>query len=103
MKNDYLGKLRVLLDKYQMSDTEKDDIINDYSEMYDNWVAYGMGEEEVEEKLGKPNSIIRELAEGYRKVGAPSVEASKKNSKVIAITPFIALIAFFIIGFGFDG
>jgi hypothetical protein len=86
-----------------MSNNEKDDIIQDYGEMYDNWIDYGMGEEEVEVKLGKPNSIIKELVEGYRKVTSPSVEASKNNSKVIAITPFISLVAFFIIGFGFDG
>ena len=62
MKTDYLSKLKLLLDQYQMNDTEKADIMNDYSEMYDNWVEYGMNEEAVEEKLGKPEFIIREPA-----------------------------------------
>ena len=104
MKINYLNELRLLLDKYRMSIIEKDDIINDYSEMYDNWLDYGMKEDEVEDKLGEPDNIIIELVEGYKTVAhASKVKTSSKNSKLIAITPFISLVAFFIIGFGYNG
>lgn len=104
MKTKYLKTLRGLLDNYHMNDLEKDDIVSDYSEMYDNWLNYGMSEEEVEEKLGKPSVIIAELTEGYKTVKhVKDVKASSKNSKIIAITPFISLVAFFILGFGFNG
>ena len=101
MKTEYLRELRALLDQYQMSDVEKQDIISDYSEMYDNWSDYGMADDDIEKKLGKPSSIYRELVEGYRKVGTK--EPSPNMSKIVALTPFVATIVFFIIGFGFNG
>jgi hypothetical protein len=99
MKNDYLNKLREQLDRFDMEETEKLDIISDYDDMYENWLDCGMSEEEVELKLGKPNKIIGSLTEGYKKIQKPI----GKGGKFIAITPFIATIAFFIIGFGFNG
>ena len=38
MKSSYLENLRLLLDKYQMEELEKLDIINDYDDMYENWL-----------------------------------------------------------------
>ncbi|AIO18591.1 hypothetical protein KQ51_00711 [Candidatus Izimaplasma bacterium HR1] len=104
MKTNYLNELKLLLDNYSMSENEKDDIISDYNEMYDNWRDYGMGEEEVEEKLGKPSTIIKELVEGYQTIKhVTHSKRSKKNGKLIAITPFISLVIFFILGFGYEG
>jgi len=105
MKEQYLKELRGLLNLYNMDRTEKDDIISDYEEMYDNWTDYGMSDEEVETKLGEPSSIIGELVEGYRKIKTPgsSKELSGSRTKIIALSPFIALILFFIGGFGFNG
>lgn len=99
MKFEYLQKLRELLDRYEMEETEKEDILNDYEDMYENWLDYGMDDEEVQQKLGKPRSIIGSLTEGYRKLPKPQ----SKSSKVIAIMPFIATILFFIGGFFYDG
>ena len=53
MKIDYLNKLKSLLDNYAMSEMEKDDIISDYAEMYDNWLEYGMSEEEVKKYINE--------------------------------------------------
>lgn len=104
MKTDYLKQLRSLLDNYVIEDVEKDEIINDYNDMYDNWIEYGMNEKDVEIKLGSPQSIISELTEGCKKVSKHiRDQKARKSGKIIAITPFIALIAFFILGFGFDG
>ena len=41
MKSKYLKDLSILLDDYQMDRFEKQDIINDYSEMYDEWIGKG--------------------------------------------------------------
>jgi uncharacterized membrane protein len=104
MKNKYLEDLRNLLDQYNMDETEKDDIISDYSEMYDNWIDYGMSPEEVESKLGKPRSIISDLVEGYKRIfTGKSKQKSKGHEKYIALSPFVSLVIFFIIGFVYDG
>ena len=104
MKKNYLNELKLLLDQYNMEDSEKNDIVNDYGDMYDNWIENGMNEDEVESKLGAPNSIIGDLVEGYRKIR--NVEADKRSSrghKLIALMPFISLLLFFVGGFVFDG
>jgi len=98
MKSKYLEDLSILLDDYQMDAFEKQDIISDYSEMYDAWVDKGLYEEEVEKKLGHPRSIIKDLTEGHRKVERPL----PGSEKVIALSPFVATIIFLILGFGFD-
>ncbi len=98
MKNEYLVQLKDLLDRYEMDESEKQEIVSDYSDMYDSWVAKEMSQEEIEEKLGKPKNIVRSLVEGYRRIPKPS----DKRTKIIAISPFISLIAFFILGFGFN-
>jgi len=59
MKNNYLEELKGLLNLYQMEDNEVNDIVNDYDDMYNNWIETGMSEEEVESKLGTPRSIIK--------------------------------------------
>lgn len=97
MKNSYLEELRDLLDNYKMEKTEKDEIISDYNEMYEGYADKGFNDGEIHSKLGSPRSIIRELTEGFRKVEKPL----PGGEKLIALTPFIALIAFFILGFGF--
>ncbi|MCK5387748.1 MAG: DUF1700 domain-containing protein [Candidatus Izimaplasma sp.] len=98
MKNDYLKELRDLLDNYKMEQTERDEIISDYDEMYEGYNGRGMVDDDIVKKLGSPRSIIRDLTEGFRKVEKPL----PGGEKVIALTPFISLIAFFILGFGFD-
>jgi uncharacterized membrane protein len=98
MKKEYLDLLNDLLSRYDMSDDERNEILNDYNEMYDNWTEKGMSHEEVEEKLGKPKSIIGSLVEGYRRIPKPA----DKRSKFIAVTPFISLVIFAILAFGFN-
>ena len=39
------------------------DIIDDYSEMYDNWIEYGMGEEEVFETLLMADLEVLDISE----------------------------------------
>ena len=98
MKTEYLKILRELLDRYQMEEEEKQDIVNDYNDMYENYLDYGMTDFEVQDKLGKPKSIIGSLVEGYKRVPTKTT----KSSKLIAIMPFISLVIFFIAGFVFE-
>lgn len=98
MKSKYLNDLSNLLDYYQMDAFEKEDILNDYSEMYDAWIDKGLYEDEVEKKLGHPRSIIKALTEGHKKLERPI----PGSEKVIALSPFVATITFLILGFGFD-
>lgn len=98
MKNNYLDELKLLLDNYKMKRAEKDEIVADYADMYDGYFGKGIADDEIVKKLGSPRSIIRELTEGFKKVEKPL----PGGERIIALTPFIALIAFFILGFGFD-
>ncbi len=98
MKANYLKELKDLLDNYKMEDSEKNEIIADYEEMYDGYIDKGLLDDEVIKKLGSPRSIIRDLTEGFKKVEKPL----PGGEKIIALTPFIATIIFFILGFGFN-
>ncbi len=64
-KSVYLSELRDLLDQYEMEDLEKEDIINDYDEMYEVCLEKGMSDEDTFEKLGAPEEIIESLTEGF--------------------------------------
>lgn len=97
MKDNYLIELKKLLDGYKMENSEKEDIISDYSDMYDSWTSKGLNDEDVVKKLGNPKSIIRDLTEGYKRVEKPL----PGSEKAIALSPFITLIIYFILGFGF--
>ncbi len=98
MKIDYLKELRSYLDLYVIDEEEKLDIISDYTDMYDGWKSQGLNDEETEQKLGKPKAIYRELVVDYKKVP----RKSSKTDKYIAISPFVSLIIFFVLGFGFN-
>ena len=74
-----------------LEENEKVDIINDYDDMYNNWIDQGMDTDEVEAKLGEPRKIIGALVEGYKRVKKPE----PKGQKIIAVSPFIALVIFF--------
>ena len=98
MKHEYLSRLKELLDRYDVSDQEKQDILDDYSDMYDNWEQKDMSHDEIVEKLGKPRGIIGSLVEGYRRMPKPK----DGSERIIALSPFVALVIFFIAGFGFN-
>jgi len=97
MKNKYLADLRENLDLYDMNEAEKNEIIDDYGSLFDDALSKGMTDDEILSYLGKPTRIIRELTEGCRRI-----KKSSKDSKIIAISPFITLIAYLILGFAFN-
>lgn len=103
MSNSYIDELKELLNQYEMTKEECDDILQDYQEMYDNYKDYGMTASEIRSKLGEPSTIINELTEGFlKKSTVRTMKKHSRNNKVTALSPFIALIIFFVLGFAFD-
>lgn len=99
MKKDYLSELKRLLNRYKVEDVEKNDIVDEYSDMYDGWIDSGMSDDEVEDKLGKPSSIINELMEGYDRKQV--IVEKNSDPRIVALMPFVSLIMFFVAGFGY--
>lgn len=93
MKNKYLQEIRSLLQQYEMSESEINDIISDYSTMWDDGLSRGLSENQVENQLGSPEKVVSELTENRSRK-----DPAKKYNKVIALMPFICTIAFFILG-----
>lgn len=101
MKDRYLNQLEDLLLGYRMSEEERQDILDDYESMYDNYSDLGMSDEQIVEKLGAPDTIIGALTEGVRRVNDES-EVTARHGKWIAISPFVALVIFFVSGLQFE-
>lgn len=95
MKHKFLEDLKYLLSRYDMDSSEITDILNDYEDMYDNYIDLGMTEEEAIDKLGEPKKIYKELVQGYKR----KKQKSDSTSKIIALSPFVALIIFLVSSF----
>ena len=99
-KNNFLTFLQTLLDEYVMDNQIKEDIIKDYDSLWLQYEELGMDPQSIIHKLGQPKDIIGELTEGYIKKETKLYYKKKSfNNKLIALTPFIALVLFFMIGF----
>ncbi len=99
MKNQYLNELRSILNQFEMSQTEREDILNDYSTMYQDGLDKGMSDKEVVELLGTPEKVGNALSDEYPR---EANHQSMRGNKIVALMPFLATIAFFILGFYFD-
>lgn len=97
MKSKYLQEIESLLRQYQIQESEIKDIISDYDQMYEDGLAKTMTDQEIRDFLGDPERIVLELCENYERK-----QVRNKGHKLIALMPFIALIAFFILGHYFD-
>ncbi len=109
MKEKYLEELKALLGNYNISQDEKDDILADYGEMIDDALGKGMDEEKIIKMIGSPEQVIEDLAEDFKegeeyiyiqRHGGKSNKA--KDNRLTALMPFISLIVFFALGFGFN-
>ena len=97
MKNSYLKEIEALLRQYQIEEAEIKDIISDYDQMYEDGLAKEMTDAEIREFLGDPNQIVTELCENYARK-----QIRRKGHKLVALSPFVAVIIFFILGQFFD-
>lgn len=93
-KEQYLKELEEQLNEYSFDDETIDDIIEEYGMMIDEAREDG-SDEPLVDLLGSP----RETAKNLRKT-----EAFKqaRDNKLVALSPFISTIIFFILGFGFE-
>ena len=99
-KQTYLNHLNDLLNQYVIDDVTKEDILKDYESLWDQYAALKISEEDIIQKLGHPEDIIEALTEGYSKKSTMKHhKQSSKNRKIIALSPFFSIIAFFMIGF----
>jgi len=97
MKDKYLNEIKAKLSRYQMDKAELEDILNDYSQMYDDGLDRGLTNQEVIEFLGSPEKVVSDLADSFKKITQPV-----RGRKLIALMPFISVIIFFISGFVYD-
>ena len=90
----YLERLKDVLINHQIKNEDINDVISDYDQMYEDALERGLSDEEVYNLLGDPKQVYRELRDTL------SIKTVKKNSdKIVALTPFISIIIFMLIGF----
>lgn len=94
MKANFLKELRMLLQETQASKAEIDEIIEDYDQLYEDARQNVSNESEIIHYLGTPEAIVEELKDTFKL--HPS---SKKKHKLVAVSPFVSVAAFFFIGF----
>ncbi len=91
----FMKDLSNALSDRDFSKSEIDEIIEDYTLMIQEASDRGEDETTFIERLGKPKEIARSIRKENK-------SHASKDSKLIALSPFIALIVFFITGFYFD-
>lgn len=97
MKAKYLEKLRDQLQDFQASKADIDEILNDYGQLYDDALAKGKSDEDIYQMLGEPRQVAYELIDTIK-----IKQHKNKRNKIIALMPFISVIIFMILGFGWD-
>lgn len=97
MKSKYLEKLKEQLKEFGASQVDIDDIINDYGQLYDDALATGKTDEEIDTFLGNPKQVAYDLIDTIK------IKHHKdKRNKIIALMPFISLIIFMVLGLGWQ-
>ena len=109
MKERYLNELNEYLSKYDIKQDEIDDILADYGEMIEDALSKKMSEEQIIKMIGSPEQVVKDLSEEFKKDEefiyinrGGHVKNSCKDNRIVALMPFISLIVFFILGFGFE-
>ena len=95
MKETYLLSIKEALNRYTNNFADIKDILKDYEEMYDDAISSGKSPAEVEAMLGDPNDIVDALKETL----SVKRERRTRGNKIVAISPFLATMLFFITGF----
>lgn len=109
MKKEYLEALEERLNEYDISQSEITDILSDYCEMIDDAIAKHLSDEEIIKMIGTPKQVSKDLSEEIEKAedyvyirGEHHHTGNIGKNKIVALMPFISLIIFFILGFGFE-
>lgn len=94
-KEEYLESLEYYLKEFDFAREEREEVLDDYAIMIDEANENNETYESLEELLGSPREIVRNLRKTM-------VIKRVKSNKFVALSPFIATIMFFILGFGFE-
>lgn len=93
MKDKFIKELRMYLDQYDIIDEIVEDIVSDHIEIIDEAINAGKTEEEIINILGTPKSIAKALR------GEKKNRKESNDETLVALSPFIAVIAFMLLGF----
>ncbi|MBN2540715.1 MAG: DUF1700 domain-containing protein [Bacilli bacterium] len=107
MKERYLEELKELLQQYNITEDEVADILADYGEMIEDAMSKNMSEEKILKMVGTPEEVVKSLSEEfvegeeyiYIHRGGKS-SATNRDNRITALMPFISVIVFMILGFG---
>jgi len=97
MLNNFIENLRSMLNNFEMKQSEKEDILSDYAQMIEDGKEKGLSDDDILNLIGSPEKIYHELEETYKKK-----DIIKQGEKYIALSPFISLIIFMVIGLTLD-
>ncbi|MCK4552339.1 MAG: DUF1700 domain-containing protein [Tenericutes bacterium] len=108
MKEGYLEELKELLSEYSIKQDELEDILADYHEMIEDAKSKKMSDDEIIKMIGSPKQVVKDLSEElesgeeyiYYHRGGPKPE--RRDNRLTALMPFISVIIYFILGFGFN-
>ena len=93
-KQEFLAELQQKLKEYKYEPSVIKDVLEDHQTMIEEAVERGRNEEEYISTLSTAKQIARSL-KGVEK-------RNEKDNKIVALSPFVATIAFFLLGFLFN-
>ncbi|MBN3490200.1 hypothetical protein JV173_01605 [Acholeplasma equirhinis] len=91
MKNTYLSELYLYLKKQNVTKEDVSKVLEDYDLLYEEAKDAGLTHNQIVERLGTPESI-------YKGLKGDLNHTDKGLNKLTAISPFVALVIFFLIG-----
>lgn len=104
-KKDFIKELEEELKDRDINSDSVEEILEDYSEIIDGALEKGEDEVSVLERIGRPWDIARTLskieAKGQIKEKVKR-KGKSKDHKLVALSPFIATIIFFGLGYYYD-
>jgi hypothetical protein len=100
MKTEYIKQLRERLLDYNISDELLEFILDEYEHKIESYKEKHLSDAEIQKIIGDFRYEVNCLVEKYNLKLIE--EESKQKNKIIALTPFVSIIVFFILGFGFE-
>ena len=91
-KSVFIEKLNEVMKSLDFNSRDIKEVVEDYINLIEEAILRGEDELEFIERLGSPKEIARSLAKDLPR-------RKKKDNKIIAISPFIAIGLFFYLGF----
>ncbi len=91
-KKEYLNDLFIYLRTQEVTKSDISNVIEEYSNLYDEAIDNGLSDEEVRVKLGTAKDI-------YKALKGDLYHDSNSRNRIVALMPFVSVILFFLIGY----